>query len=245
MTFSFTGLAYLLGFLGTGLLTYRFFQYWQREKTVISKFLLFFTGFIALFLLVGAIGGLFFAKNLQVLIGVVIVSAILQSLAFASAGYVVAFLKIPKVKPYFVFIVILFLGLVATALTALTPFYPYLDQTGSINWNTPFRWTDILRLSLFLITFVPLMIIFVQQYKTSKDAHIKAKALGLSAGLLFGLFVALLDFLLKGLLKLGPQSSDIAMGVLGVCLLVILLSQKSLPPIEKEYTSPKYPQIQW
>jgi len=82
MNLSFTGFSYLLGFFAIGLLTYRFFQYWRREKSTLSKLFLYVTLLFTLFMLITAIGG-FFGKNVQILKGVVISATFLQALSCA------------------------------------------------------------------------------------------------------------------------------------------------------------------
>jgi hypothetical protein len=228
ITFSFTGVAYLIGAFVIGLLAYRFFQYWRRERTTVAKGFLWFAIIFSFFMLVTAIAGLFFADNTQVLRATVIGAAFLQSLGFATIAYLVFYLKFPQISPWFGFFPILLLGLIATALTAIIPFSPYLEPSGGINWDIQ-PLADIFRFFLFVITFLPFGFLIIQQAKQSKDPIVKARSIGIGLALGFGVIVGLLDFFLETILQLGAVSSDIAMSVLSfVVLLVILFTQK--PP---------------
>jgi len=248
MSFSYTGLAFLLGFFAVGLLSYRFFQYWQKEKTVVSKVFFCFAATFALFMIITAIGGLFFAENTQVLRWVVILAALIQSFGFAFIAYLIFYLKFPRISPWWGSVVVFLLGLTTTFLTAITPFSPYLEASGGINWdiqhNQPL--VDVFRFFLFLITFLPLIVILVQQVKVSADPKIKARAFGLGVVMAFGVLISLLDFLLETILKLGAISSDIAMSVFGVVVLILIIfTQRPPKKEEEEYVSPSSGRISW
>lgn len=227
MSFSFTGVAYLLGFLALGLLSYRFFQYWQRERILISKLFFYLTGIFALFMLIIAFVGLFFTQNNQVLKGTVILSVFIQSFAFAIIAYLIIHLKFPKISPWSGFIILLTLGFIATLLTAIIPFNPYLDPSGGVDWDVQFI-PNILRSLLFFITFLPLIFILSQQIKNSQDPTVKARAFGIMLVLIFGIFIGFFDFFLETILKLPIISSDIATGLLSIIVFVVIFfTQKS------------------
>jgi len=230
MSFSFTGLAYLFSFFGLGLLSYRFFQYWKREKTTLSKLFLYFISIFEFFIFITAIAGLFFAKNIQILKVVVVSDIFLQGLASAIVGYLIIYLKFPKVSPWLGFWIIFLLGLATTVLTIIIPFEPSFDPSGAIDWDVGKFPTSILRTIIFLITFLPLVVIMFQQFITSKDFYIKTKALGLGLICLFGLIMGFLDFFLEKILKLGAISSDIAMGFLSVIVLILVFRTQKPPP---------------
>jgi hypothetical protein len=245
MTFSFTGLAYLLGFFAVSLLTYRFYQYWRRERTTVSKLFFCFCGIFGLFILITAITGLFFAKNIQILKGTVISAAFLQGLASAIIAYLITYLKFPKISPWSGFTIIFLLGLTATIITILVPFYPFLEESGAINWDFQ-PLANVFRFSVFLITFVPLTIILIQEFRASGDPFLRAKFLGMALLLLFGLITGLFDFLLENILKLGAISSDIIFGFFSFSLLILaFLTQKSLPSEPKYIPPPSSPKISW
>ena len=228
MTFSFTGVAYLLGFFATGLLAYRFFQYWRREKTIVSKLFFYFAAIFSFFMFITAIAGLFFAQNTQILKLTVIFAAFLQGLAVAIIGYLIVYLKFPQISPWLGFIPVFLLGLTATILTILLPFSPYLEEGGGINWGFQPK-VDFIRFFLFLITFLPLIFILIQQIRISQDPIVKARAIGISLILSFGIFTGLLDFFLERILKLGAVSSDIALGFLSIVVFIIIIRTQKLP----------------
>ena len=230
MTFSFTGAAYLIGFFAIGLLAYRFFQYWRREKTTVAKGFFWFAIIFALFMLVTAIAGLFFADSTQILKATVISAAFIQSFGFATVAYLIIYLKLPKISPWVGFSLVLFLGLLATVLTTMIPFNPYLEPSGGINWDIQ-PVADIFRFFLFIITFLPFGFLIVQQAKSSKDPAVRARSIGIGLVLGFGVMVGLLDFFLETILQLGATSSDIAMAILSfIVLIVIFLTQKPPSP---------------
>jgi hypothetical protein len=245
MSFSFTGLAYLLGFLAIGLLTHRFYQYWRREGTTISKLFFYFCVIISLFMLITAITGLFFAKNTQILKGAVISAAFLQGLASATAAYLITYLKFPKISPWSGFIVVFLLGLTATILTIVIPFNPSLEVNRAINWDFQ-PLVNIFRFSVFLITFVPLTVILIQEFRASENPYVKATSLGMGLLLLFGLITSLFDFLLENILKLGGISSEIVFGFFSLILLVLVFLTQKSPPSEPKYIPPPpSPKIPW
>jgi len=237
MNYSFTGFAYLTLFLALGFLTYRFFQYWRRERDLLSKLFLSFTGLFALFAFIMTIGGLFFANNQTFLAGTIIASAFIQALAFAVIAYFIIYVKFPKISPWWGFIPVLILGLVAAVFTATTSFYPFLEESGAMNWGVPsaIDTVSILRFFLFFVTFLPGVIIFFQQFKTSKDHYVKRKALGLTLTLIIALVVTLLDFLLVNFLKLDPIWRDIGFIVIGIILFITLLSTLPRPLSKSSY----------
>jgi len=236
MNYSFTGFAYLTLFLALGFLTYRFFQYWRRERDLLSKLFLFFTGLFALFSFMKTIGGLFFANNQTFLIGTINAGAFIQALAFAAIAYFIIYVKFPKISPWWGFIPVLILGLVAAVLNIAAPSYPFLEESGAINWGfSPLGSLLFLRFFLFFITFLPGVIIFFQQFKTSKDPYVKRKSLGIALSLVFTILVTLLDFLLVNFLKLDPIWRDTGFIVIGITLFITLLLALPRPLSESSY----------
>ena len=245
MAFSYTGLAYLLGFFALGLLSYRFFQYWRREKTTTSKLLFYFVGFLTLFMLITAIAGLFFAQNTKVLRQVVILTAFIHTFALSSLGYLLIYLKFPKISPWLGFLAVFLLGLGAAIFNLFTPFEPYLEPGGGINWANPLLSAAILGF-LFFITFLFLFIILIQQAKTSADPLVKARAFGLGIAVGLGAITAFFDFFLERIFKLPVISSDITLGLLSITVIMIVLFTKKLPsPKKEEKYIPPSPTIQW
>jgi len=249
MTFSVTGVSSLLAFFAIGFLSYRFFQYWQRERTTVSKLFFCFVSIFSLSMFITAIAGLLFVGNTLVLKGTVISAAFLQGLAAAVIGYVIIYMKFPKVSPWFGFLIVFLFGLMATYLSIVVPYIPpsapFLEPSGGINWGFQ-PLADILRFLVLFITFVPLGLIFTQQFKASENPYIRARALGMGLLLLFGIITGFLDFLLETILGLGAASSDIVFGFFSLFLfIVVFLTQKPPPPEEKYIPLPSKPGIQW
>jgi len=234
ITISSTGLVYLILFFALGLLTYRFFQYWQREKTVLSMLFLCFIGVLALFMLVTAISGLFFAQNALILKWTVVFASLMQAFSCAIVVFIVIYSKLPKVSPWLISILVFILGLTTTVLAAITPFHPFLDATGGINWDIPVT-IEKIRLFMYLIAFLPFAAIIFQQLKNSQDSVVRARSLGLTLGIIFGVIVGLFDFFLDKILKLGAISRDVIMGTIAIILfIVIFITQKPLTPEKSE-----------
>ncbi len=245
MAFSYTVVAYLLSFLGIGFLSYRFFQYWQREKNTTSKLFFYFALFLTLFTLTTTIPSLFFANNAQILRWVVILAATLQVVPLSIIGYLIIYLRFPKISPWPGFTVIFLLGLGSAILAIVIPFQPYLEPGGGINWNIP-PVVNYIRSLLFFITFLPLFLILIQQVKASQDPFIKARVLSLGMGIGFGAIAGLFDFFLEPTFHLSAISSDIAMAGISIMVIIIILFTKQVPPPKKEekYIPPS-PQIPW
>ena len=235
MNYSFTGVAYLILFLALGFLTYRFFQYWKREKDPVSKLLLFFAALFALFSFIHTIGGLFFANNQAFLIGAINAGSFIQALAFSVIAYFIIYIKLPQISPWWGSLPVLILGLVAAILTVAAPACPFLEESRAINWGFPFGVQSILRFFLFFAIFIPGVIIFLQQFKTSKDPYAKRKSLGIALSLIFALMVGLLDFLLINLLKLDPIWRDMTSIAIGIILLITLLLTLPRPLSKSSY----------
>jgi hypothetical protein len=228
MAYSVTGTAYLSLLLTLGYLIYRFFQYWRKEKDVVAKQSLWFTGLFGLFVLISAIGGLFFADDPSFLEKTREVGVFIQAFAFAAMAYHIVYLKFPKVSPWLGFAPVLILGLVAAFLTiTVASLEPSFDPSGSINWGFPSDLASvsvsILRLFLFFVTFIPLIIILFSQFKSTEDPRAKGKALGIGLALLFILVGASFDFLLISVFGLNPIWRDMAFIVCSAIFLITLI----------------------
>ncbi len=246
MTFSFTGLAFLLGSFSIGLLAYRFLQYWQEGKNTTSKLFFWFAAIFAFFMFFVAIAGLFFAGNAQILRLIVIVATLTQAVACAIGGYLIIYLKFPKISPWIGFIAIFLLGLLATFSAIFVPFYPYLEPSGGINWNIPL-FVGIIRSVVFVIVFLPLISILIRQASSSNDTLLRAKAFGLSLLMIFSIILGFLDFLLETVFRLPAISSAIALIFLSIVVFfLVFVTQKSPKKQKKEFlSSPPSSQIQW
>jgi len=232
MSYSFTGFAYLILVFALGCLIYRFFQYWRKEKDIISKCFLCIAVLFEIFAFSKAIGGLFFANNLVFLETTIDIVTFIQALAFAVLAYLIIHLKFPRISPWLGFIPVFVLGLIATGLSIITAYHPFLEPSGAINWglsSVPLT-LSLLRILLFFITFVPMSIIFSQQFKIAKEPYVKKKTFVMIIFFLFAFTVALLDFLFIGIFKLEAIWRDITLIILSIILFLIsIISPKPSP----------------
>lgn len=213
MMFSFTALAYFLFTLAIGAFSYRFYQYWKKEKDLVSK-ILFYVCFV--FLLMGfktLIGVLFFIEN-KLLINIFIgFNAFFQSIALALMAYFLVYVRLKNLSPKIIGIIVFILGLIATILTVLSPFSPYYEDTGAVNWG--YAPNSVIpmafRAFLFVIIFLPSILIFLPQLKHAKDSYTKNKIFGFVAILVLGAIIPLFDFLLINVLKLDSIVRDFSM----------------------------------
>jgi hypothetical protein len=243
MAYSVTGTAYLTLLFTLGYLIYRFFQYWKKEKDAVSKQSLYFTSLFGLFVLISAIGGLFFADDPLFLKRTREVGVFIQAFAFAFMAYHIIYLRFPKVSPWWGFTPILILGLIAAILTiTVVSFDPFLDPSGAINWGLPSSPIDVfvslLRLFLFFVTFIPLIIILFSQFKNAEDPRVKGKALGMGFALLFILLAVSLDFLFIGFFGLNPIWRDMVFIVCSAIFLITLIL--TLPPSSSKIYASKF-----
>ncbi len=208
MTFSFTAITYLFGSLTAPFLIFRLYQNSQREKTIVAKIFFYFCLFFYFYILVTAIGTLFFVNNSEVLREVVITSTFFQALAAALLGYLFVALKFPKISPWVGFGLVFTLGMIAVISSILTPFSPFLDRTGAVNWDYP-SLSKTLRGFSFLITLVPIIIIFFQQALSSNDPKVKRKAYLFILLFLAALTASLVPFFLRDRLHLSAASEDV------------------------------------
>jgi len=228
MTYSVTGFAYLILFFPLVYLIYRLFQYQKKGKDPASRQALYIASLFGLFVIITAIGGLFFADNYFILEKKVEVSAFIQAFAFAVMAYHIIYLKFPKISPWLGFVPVFILGMVVAVLSVtMLQFSPSLEQSGAINWGFPSGsiavFVSLLRLFLSLITFIPITIIFFSQFKNSENTYLKGKSLGLGLTFLFVLIGASFDFLFIGLLNIDAIARDIAFIVSSIILLITLI----------------------
>ena len=181
MDYSVTGIAYLFLSFAVAFIIYRVFQYWKKERDIISKLWLYVSLIFGLFIFTKAIGGLFFATNLTFLKFTINFGVFLQALAFSTMSYFSVYVKFsPKISPWWGFFPTFVLGMIATYLTIISPFEPFLESSGAINWGFPTTLipTNILRIFLFLIVFIPAIFILLEQFKEAPDVYTKRKVFG-------------------------------------------------------------------
>jgi hypothetical protein len=226
-----TVIAYFLGFLMLGAFAAKIFWFWRKDrKNIISKLLFYINTIFSLFMLVVAMGVLFFSNNTLGLRVVVFISVLLQSFVFAIIAYLVLFLRFPRFFPKILSAVIFLIGLSAVFLTVFLPSNPGLDYTGSINWDVN-PVVKIIRTILFLVTFLPFIIVLIQEFKKSTDYLVKTRALGMILALAFGLVVAFFDFIFVTTLHFGGIVSDVFIGTLSVIIFIVIFSSYKIKKI--------------
>ena len=245
MSFSLTGLSFLFGAVSIGMLVFRFFQYWREEKNTTSKLFFWFTAMFPIFMLLVAVGSLFFADNAQILKLTVVLATLFQGIACSIIGYMIIYIKFPSVSPWWGAIPIFLLGMFATFSSIFLSYSPRLEPDGGINWDIPLS-LGITRSILFLITFLPLILILIQQIRGSSDAFVRTKAFGLSIVLIFGIIMGFLDFFLETVLGLSAISSAIVLIFLSIIVFfIIFITQKAPKKQKNESSTPSSPQISW
>jgi hypothetical protein len=226
-----TVIAYFLGFLMLGAFAAKIFWLWRKDKkNKVSKLLFYINAIFSLFMLVVAMGVLFFSKNVSILKVIEIISVLLQSFIFAIITYLVMFLRFPHFFPKIFSAVIFLIGLSAVFLTAFLPSNPGLDYTRSMNWDVN-PVVKIIRTILFLVTFVPFIIVLIQEFKKSTDYLVRTRALGMILALVFGLVVAFFDFIFVTILHLGGIVSDMIVGTLSVIIFIVIFSSYKIKKI--------------
>lgn len=225
MVLTLTAIVELFGAFTLGILAYRFWQTFNERGSLISRLLFYFVAIFALYFFFDGLGILFFAKNPLALKLSVMSAILLQSLACATIAYLVLYILLPKINPWFGFLPIFILGMGLTIFVLKIPFFPSLELVGkirTIDWNTP-PIIDFFQSAIFFITFIPLSLIFLFYSQISKIRFIQIRSLGMALVVLLGLNAASINFSLKDLLKLNPLSGDISLGAFSLFLFLLLL----------------------
>jgi len=220
MFFTITGVSFLFFSIALSLLCYRIFRYWKEGKDMVSKLFFFSASSFLLFALL-TITRLIFFDNQFLLRIFVYVSTFLQIISFSIFAYFIFYVKFPKISPWFGAVPVFILGLAATFLNKFADFKPYLDSTGAVNWglSQPLYPSLFLRVFLLFVTFIPIIIIFLQQLKESTDPYIRKKLIVFIVFLTIGAIVAGLDFIIISIFKIGAIWRDIVFIVLSIVLI--------------------------
>lgn len=228
MSFSTTGLAYLLGSVTMALLVNRFYIYWQHQKTVVSKLFVLFLATLNLFFLVAAVSGIFFAGDAKLLKTTVFVSAFLQIISGAIVGYLLFYLKFSKISPWVGSAVIVAIGLLTLILTIVIPFNPYLQVDRAINWDIPLS-VGVLRLLMF-VPLLPMGVVCIAEGR-KMEGETRSRFLAIGVLFLFGFLISPSDFILNQVIGFGARGSDIAMASMGFLFLAVVLAiQRNAKP---------------
>ena len=219
MFFTATGISYLIFSIVLGLLCYRIFSYWRAGKDIISK-LLFFAALSFLLFAILTIARLIFFDNRLLLEVFVYASTFLQVISFSLFAYFIIYVKFPKISPWLGVVPVFILGLAATFLNKSADFNPYLDSMIAVNWGLSRSLYPSLFLRAFLmfVTFIPIILIFFQQFKESTDHHTRNKLLAFIIFLIIGVVVGALDFIIISVFKVGAIWRDVVFVILSIVL---------------------------
>lgn len=228
MSYSYTGIAYLISFFALSFLSFKFYQYWQERKDIVSKLFFLICAIFALHNFWVAVVGIFFANSLEVLRFSNFLTSILQGLDAAVIMYFIFYLKSIKISPWWGFSAVCLLGISNAILGWVLPSHPYLDVASlTINWDNSLL-VGTFRSLLFFAGFVPLIIITLRQMKRSTDPLLKKRTIGLILVFSLALITGLFDFLLEKTLNLPLISSDIALAILSlVTFFVVFVTNKN------------------
>ncbi len=236
MNFSTTGFSYLSLSFALGFLIYRLFQYWKKEKDIVSKLWLYISFLFWLFTFIHAIGGLFFATNLTFLRFGLNLGVFLQAIAFSLMSYFSVYVKFsPKISPWWGFVPVFILGMISTYLTTIIPKNPFLEPSGAINWSVSIVPTfgNILRIFLFLIAFIPAIFVLFEQFQKAQDTYTKRKTLGFVILFLIVIMGALFDFIFINIFKLDPIWRDIAFIFSSIVILIAIVPGQKEESVKK------------
>jgi hypothetical protein len=233
MTYSITALAYLSLLVSISYFSFRLFSYWQKEKNIVSKLWFIFTFIFCFFPLVKLIGVLFFAQSPVALERTIDIGGFIQALALAVAAYLVVFVRFPNISPWYGFSSVFLLGIISAVFTVLVKFQPFIEPSGAINWGYSNDFymmaVSVSRTVMYLITFLPLIIISLQQFRKAQDFYAKRKALGIALTLCFLVFVAFVDFFVGRIFaKEGPFLRDLGYIIASAVLIITLAINQSM-----------------
>jgi hypothetical protein len=231
MSFSSTGISYLMISISLSILTFRLFQYWRDKRDLTSKLFAFFGIFLCSFLLVRALSGIFFLDNYDVLIFSVYVVAFLQAITASIMGYLISYLLFPRISPWIISSLAFLFGLFITYLSTRIGYAVDVREWGSINWtfqNSALGLVfGILRSLLLAIAFIPMAVVMIQKARQGEDKLMRRRSLGLGIILLGGMLIGFLDFIIVGFLNFNIIYRDITTCITAVVILiVVILTQK-------------------
>lgn len=216
MAQSITGIVDLFVALSLAVLSLRLFHGWQESRTLLVKFLFSLSVTYVIFFASVAVGGIFYAQYGQALLIIDIIGAFTQAIGGVLGGYFMAYLLLPKILPWFGALPMVALGLLATWLTATLPTQPFVEGAfNAINWN--YQWNEAIpRLLVLLITFLPLLFLFVKSLLQVATPQEKLKALGIGAIFFMGSVSALFDFVIERQFGLPAISGDFVLAAVAV-----------------------------
>jgi len=223
MAFSLHGLVWLLNSIAWGFLTFRFWQSFKRIKGKVSEFFFYFALCSTISYFIHAIYGLFFADNFFIVRWGIVLGIFVLLIGFAFFGYLIVYMKFPKIPAKFGFLFVLILAIVQLILNSFYPPTPTLEKNKMMGIIQPM--VGILTFIIIAGTAFPLGIILIEE-GLSLQGEARIKSFGLGILCLWGIALA---FLLS-VLEVEPIRTFIAIAwAIGVFLITIL-TQRPPPP---------------
>lgn len=219
--FPYTGVTQLIGASLLFYLAYRFFRIYRTEQYLIGKF--FGYTFISFGLIFSALGipALLFVKQQIVWTICGTVGCVFQILAGAFVGYIIFYMKFPRFRPKWGFILMLAIETLLVTPYFLNPPFYFFEPSGVVNWEID-PLVGILRYLGIFLFLMPVGIIFLQQALTTHERKIKIRAFGIGLGFLWGVIVYLMDLVIINLTNIDIKWADIFLGIAFLCLVIAL-----------------------
>jgi two-component sensor histidine kinase len=215
-------------------ITYRYFQDWKKDSTVVKKdlFLVFF--FLTIVCGAGTLAGTLFAENKIYIIGLLIISSVFVTLGNAVLGHLFVHLKFPHISAKWGFFPILIFGTFVTIWTAFSRITPVLEMSGGVDWGLPLH-IDLLRSVIYFLGVVPISIVFLQKYFRANNRFKKSQYLFLIMIFIFALLVVIVDFIIEPLIHARAALSEIFILITAVVVMFLyfLLNERILSKSEK------------
>lgn len=224
-----TGIGLLIFSLGLAFGGFRFFKAFRKvdgSSTGSKIGILLCTTFFGAALVLGilAIGTLFFAQNSEVLYKILVVSHIPLTLTAMVGMYLVFYTIFPSLSPWPGVSVALALGVNLIVLTILTHPRPFIDASGSVDWNMSL----ILAMSLCSVVFVNIgtqLTIFIHSFFYTKSREVRVVSFVMILILLVNIVNMFTHFLLPHITDdfLRTRIFDLMFAVMGLLFIIIFL----------------------
>ena len=191
----------------------------------------FFLGFLGftIFAITHAIGGLFFAQDIQGLKNVLSIGSLFRAIGLTFYSYLIFYMFRSKMNPMIGVAIVAVISLIAVYLVITAPYEPspYLENNRSINWGMQPS-ADFVSYGLYMAILIPLVVIFAKQMK-SADYFVKNRAFGFLAIFGSGLMVVFFSYFIHGAI-----GADMATFVSSLLILIFFFAtMKKMPAIDK------------
>ena len=218
MEYSTTGIAYAAGTIAISLLAVRLLLYAKAERSATAIAMFLFTLFYAIIFLVTTIASVYFYTNAPALVLTVVLATFFQGLGSAFLGYLAIHSFAWNIAPVYGFLAVFLLTLFATGLAVALPFQPFFSEgANTIEWEIPLE-LALVRSFIFLVTFLPMSIVFIRQFMAGKDVFAKIRALILGSIMISAFVVGFAEFILESVFQFASAASDYALFILATLM---------------------------